>query len=56
MLVKALESDWTVLLEDMGLWIPAEIVNTEHHDKPEGEEEELGNSLIYAPCPSLYRK
>ncbi|BFG18429.1 hypothetical protein CerSpe_047030 [Prunus speciosa] len=51
MLVKALESDWTVLLEDMGLWIPAEIVNTEHHDKPEGEEEELDQILPGRPLP-----
>ncbi|XP_042508176.1 uncharacterized protein LOC122084160 [Macadamia integrifolia] len=36
-LLRALESDWTVLLEKIGLWMPAEIVHKEHHDKPEGE-------------------
>lgn len=42
MLVRALESDWAVLSEEIGLWIPAEVINKEHDDKPEGEEE-LGN-------------
>ncbi|CAN6583261.1 hypothetical protein FF1_043189 [Malus domestica] len=51
MLVKALESDWTWLLEDMGLWIPAEIHNTEHHDKPEGEEDDLDEILPGRPLP-----
>ncbi|KAM1289468.1 hypothetical protein ACFX2I_016728 [Malus domestica] len=46
MLVKALESDSTWLLEDLGLWIPPEIRNTEHHDKPEGEEEELDDQIL----------
>ena len=42
MLVRALHSDWAVLSEEIGLWIPAEVVNKEHDDKPEGAEE-LGN-------------
>lgn len=42
MLVRALESDWAVLSEEIGLWIPTEAINKEHDDKPEGEEE-LGN-------------
>lgn len=45
LLVRALESNWAVLSEEIGLWIPAEIDNREHDDKPEGEEE-LGNSVI----------
>ena len=45
MLVRALESNWAVLSEEIGLWIPPEIGNEEHDDKPEGEEES-GNILI----------
>ncbi|CAN0872957.1 hypothetical protein LINGRAHAP2_LOCUS10240 [Linum grandiflorum] len=39
-LARALESGWAVLSEDMGLWIPGEITNIEHDDKPHGEEED----------------
>ncbi|KAJ6872229.1 hypothetical protein NC651_031361 [Populus alba x Populus x berolinensis] len=39
MLERALESDWAVLSENIGLWVPAEIIHQEHNDKPEGEEE-----------------
>ncbi|KAJ4845403.1 hypothetical protein Tsubulata_010588 [Turnera subulata] len=39
-LIRALESDWAVLSENIGLWLPAEIVNQDHDDKPEGVEEE----------------
>lgn len=39
LLVKALESEWAVLSENIGLWIPTEIIHQEHDDKPEGEEE-----------------
>ncbi|EOY14516.1 hypothetical protein QUC31_000066 [Theobroma cacao] len=39
MLVKTLESSWAMLLEDIGLWIPTEINNKEHDDKPEGVED-----------------
>ena len=47
LLVKALESDRTQLLEDIGLWIPSEIANNEHDDKPEGElGDELGTSSV----------
>ncbi|GKV04660.1 hypothetical protein SLEP1_g16789 [Rubroshorea leprosula] len=38
-LVRALESDWAVLSEDVGLWIPDEIIHQEHDDKPEGVED-----------------
>lgn len=47
--MKALESDWAVLLEEIGLWIPSEVINKEHDDKPEGEEE-LGNSFPPKLC------
>ncbi|KAM6564052.1 hypothetical protein CsatB_024050 [Cannabis sativa] len=40
MLVRALESNWAVVSEEIGLWIPPEAINKEHDDKPEGEEEE----------------
>lgn len=39
MLVKALESNWAALSEEIGLWIPTEVINEEHDDKPEGVED-----------------
>ncbi|MQM03275.1 hypothetical protein Taro_036049 [Colocasia esculenta] len=38
-LKRAIESDWLMLLEEVGLWIPAEVVNKEIDDKPENEQE-----------------
>ena len=38
-LVKALETDWAVLAEEIGVWIPSEIFNREHDDKPEDADE-----------------
>jgi len=49
MLVRALESDWDVLCEEVGLWIPAQIVNEERDDKPEGAEE-FGNISFPLLC------
>lgn len=44
MLVRVLESDWAALSEEIGLWIPTEIIHKEHGDKPKGvEDEDLGN-------------
>ncbi|KAL6912088.1 hypothetical protein ACP4OV_000893 [Aristida adscensionis] len=40
MLKRTLEFNWLVLMEDIGLWIPPEVTNTEHDDKPENEPEE----------------
>lgn len=51
LLVRALESDWDLLCEEVGLWIPAQIVNEEHDDKPEGAEEEFGNISFPLLCP-----
>ena len=51
MLVKVLESNWAVLSEDIGLWIPTEISNQEHDDKPEGVED-TGNCSISPVDPS----
>lgn len=45
LLARALEDDWTELSEEIGLWIPVQITNKEHDDKPEGEEE-LGNEIV----------
>ncbi|MCD7460017.1 hypothetical protein HAX54_042672 [Datura stramonium] len=39
LLSRALGDDWAELFEEIGLWIPVQIINTEHDDKPEGEEE-----------------
>ncbi|KAL6504655.1 hypothetical protein OROHE_023413 [Orobanche hederae] len=36
---RALSSDWNELLEVIGVWIPVNIINKEHDDKPEGEDE-----------------
>lgn len=43
--MKALETDWAVLSEAIGLWIPAEIFHREHDDKPEGADE-FGKFLL----------
>ncbi|WVZ19224.1 hypothetical protein V8G54_006546 [Vigna mungo] len=40
-LARALESDWALLCEEIGLWVPAQVANEEHDDKPEGAEEPL---------------
>ncbi|KAJ6709794.1 hypothetical protein OIU74_010819 [Salix koriyanagi] len=49
-LVRALESDWAVLSENIGLWVPAEVIHQEYDDKPEGEEE-LDEVLPGRPLP-----
>lgn len=38
-LVRALGSAWAEVSEEIGLWIPVEIINKEHDDKPEGAED-----------------
>ncbi|XP_057973661.1 uncharacterized protein LOC131161718 [Malania oleifera] len=38
-LIRVLEFNWAVLVEEIGLWIPVDVINKEHYDKPEGEEE-----------------
>ncbi|XP_062221922.1 uncharacterized protein LOC133921167 [Phragmites australis] len=40
MLKRVLEFNWRMLMEDIGLWIPEEVMNTEHDDKLENEPEE----------------
>ncbi|CAL9761935.1 unnamed protein product [Musa acuminata subsp. burmannicoides] len=39
MLKRALESKWPILMEEIGLWTPADVVNSEHNDKPENEQD-----------------
>jgi hypothetical protein len=46
-LKRALQFNWHVLLEDIGLWIPSEVSHTEHDDKPENEPEGLFFVFIY---------
>lgn len=43
MLARVLDVDWVEVLEEIGLWIPAEVINKEHDDKPEGAE--VGNDI-----------
>ncbi|XP_072952664.1 uncharacterized protein [Typha angustifolia] len=42
-LKRALGSNWLMLMEDIGLWIVANVTNSEHDDKPDNEldEEEI---------------
>ncbi|RCV20721.1 hypothetical protein SETIT_4G079900v2 [Setaria italica] len=40
MLKRALDFNWRMLLEDIGLWIPPTVHHIEHDDKPENEQEE----------------
>ncbi|KAK8596802.1 hypothetical protein V6N13_001409 [Hibiscus sabdariffa] len=51
MLVKALESNWAVLSEEIGLWIPTKINDQEHDDKPEGVEDTEDDEQILAGRP-----
>jgi hypothetical protein len=55
MLVKALESDWAVLAEEIGLWIPVEVVNEEHNDKPDGVDDS-GNCFSFSIILSLLQQ
>ncbi|OAY78575.1 hypothetical protein ACMD2_18470 [Ananas comosus] len=40
MLKRALGSNWLMFMEDIGLWMPAGVTNTEHDDKPANEPDE----------------
>ena len=44
-LEKALESNWLMLLEDIGLWMPADVVNKDNNNKPDNEPE-LGMDFV----------
>ncbi|MBA0848622.1 hypothetical protein Goshw_004795, partial [Gossypium schwendimanii] len=52
-LVKVLESNWAALSEEIGLWIPSEIKNQEHNDKPEDVEDTDDPEQILAGRPPL---
>lgn len=39
MLRVALELNWHTLMDDIGIWIPANVTNPEHNDKPDNEPE-----------------
>ncbi|KAI4321527.1 hypothetical protein MLD38_034895 [Melastoma candidum] len=47
----ALGTGWAYLSEEIGLWIPMEVVNKENDDKPEGEEEIEDEVLPGRPLP-----
>ncbi|KAJ7958140.1 Methionine aminopeptidase 1D chloroplastic/mitochondrial [Quillaja saponaria] len=51
MLIRALESDWNMLSEKLGLWIPVEVNNKEHDDLPEGMKEFDDEVLPGRPLP-----
>lgn len=51
MLVKALESNWSLLLEEIGVWMPNEVINKEHDDKPDSDED-FETPLAGRPLPS----
>ncbi|RYR41488.1 hypothetical protein Ahy_A08g037890 isoform C [Arachis hypogaea] len=57
MLARALESDWAAICEEIGLWIPVQVVNTEHEDKPEGAEGfgiiHISSLFYYSDCRLL---
>ncbi|KAI3680165.1 hypothetical protein L2E82_50611 [Cichorium intybus] len=38
-LAKLLEFKWAEVLDQIGLWIPVHVINNEHNDKPEGEDD-----------------
>ncbi|KAF8030520.1 hypothetical protein BT93_E2837 [Corymbia citriodora subsp. variegata] len=51
LLLKALDSNWDFLSEQIGLWIPTEVINKEHDDKPEGVDEIEEEVLPGRPLP-----
>ncbi|KAM7521028.1 hypothetical protein LguiB_019990 [Lonicera macranthoides] len=50
MLARALKHNWAMLSEEIGLWIPLEVVNKEHGDKPQ-DEEDLDNDVLIGKKP-----
>jgi hypothetical protein len=39
LLKSALDSNWRMLMEDIGIWVPVNVTNPEHDDKPANEPE-----------------
>lgn len=52
MLKRALGSNWLMFMEDIGLWMPAGVTNTEHDDKPANEPD--GNVHYMWCCAIMY--
>ncbi|KAG6533033.1 hypothetical protein ZIOFF_006893 [Zingiber officinale] len=48
MLKQALVTNWHVLMEGIGFWIAANVMNTEHDDKPENETDIAVGHLTFA--------
>lgn len=44
MLKRALKTNWPSLMEEIGLWMPTSVINKEHDDKPENEQD-IGKSF-----------
>ncbi|KAK4751428.1 hypothetical protein SAY87_004910 [Trapa incisa] len=51
LLIKALSSNWEALSENIGLWIPTEVIHTEQNDNPGDEEETEEEVLPGRPLP-----
>ncbi|KAL5992743.1 hypothetical protein ACLOJK_013662 [Asimina triloba] len=43
---SVLESEWSLLLEDIGVWIPAEIIHIKGNDTLQNEEEDLDDEIV----------
>ncbi|KAI3773788.1 hypothetical protein L1987_48321 [Smallanthus sonchifolius] len=52
MLARALEFNWTELSHEIGLWKPVNVINNEHDDKPEGEDDFDDSILAGRRLPS----
>lgn len=50
-LVDAMQSKWSLLMEQIGLWIPPIIINEVHDDKPPGTDEFEEEPLAGRPVP-----
>lgn len=50
-LKRVLETDWDLLLEDIGVWMPPEVVHKESNDKPENEQELEDEIIPGRPIP-----
>lgn len=47
MLTRAIDTGWNQLLEEIGLWMPLEIINKEYNDKPQGAKDYGNQDFIY---------
>ncbi|XP_021848843.1 uncharacterized protein [Spinacia oleracea] len=51
LLVEAMESNWSLFMKVIGLWIPPAIIHKEHDDKPPGIDEFEEQPLAGRPVP-----